>query len=106
MSCYVPAPQAQLIPGHAGDVWGLAWHPTKPHVLLTVNDGRRLRLWDTHKRCLLQSPQEVGLGFRACAFSTAPLAGSSHHIAIGGSEGALKVYRCPICPIIARLSAS
>ena len=42
-----PTPrQETLIDGHSGDVYNVAFHPTKGHVLATVSDSGHVHLWD------------------------------------------------------------
>lgn len=32
--------------GHSGDIYNVAFHPTKPHILATVADSGHVHLWD------------------------------------------------------------
>jgi WD40 repeat protein len=78
--------------GHSGDVYCLAAHPCKPHVVATVSDSGHVHVWDTAVR---QMSHCAALGWapRALAFSVAPVASTgTHHIAVGGAKGHIKVW--------------
>jgi microtubule-associated protein-like 6 len=63
----------QLLQGHSGskecEVWGMAPHPTNPHVLATTGDDETVRIWDTRSHRLLRTA-ELGGPARAVCWSS------------------------------------
>ena len=77
--------------GHSGDVYFVAFHPTKPNIFATVSDSGHAHLWDAGLR---QMTHCVPLGWdpRAIAFSQGPLGASGgFHVAVGSQFGQVKV---------------
>lgn len=79
-----------LIYGHAGDLWGVCFHPKKPNICATVCDSNRIFIWDNDVRDMVRTAY-IGFAGRTGAFSSAPVGGGGHHLAIGGAKGHLKV---------------
>lgn len=46
-----------LIQGHTGDVYGVAFHPKKPHKFATACESNNVYLWHARRRQLLVSQQ-------------------------------------------------
>jgi len=80
-----------FIDGHEADLYSIEWHPTKPEVFATACESSRLFVFDAQRRVVMKTCK-VGFLARACAWSSAPVSGSpSHHLAIGGKSGKVKV---------------
>ena len=84
--------QETYVTGHTADLYCVAWHPKRAHVFASASESSRLFLWDASDRSMLRTCR-VGFGGCQCAFSAEPVeAGSdSHHLAVGGRQGRLKV---------------
>eukprot|EP00241_Pyramimonas_parkeae_P000789 CAMPEP_0114273362 /NCGR_PEP_ID=MMETSP0058-20121206/29060_1 /TAXON_ID=36894 /ORGANISM="Pyramimonas parkeae, CCMP726" /LENGTH=967 /DNA_ID=CAMNT_0001392819 /DNA_START=317 /DNA_END=3220 /DNA_ORIENTATION=+ len=89
----VDADPEVLVHGHAGSVLCVACHPSKPHLLVSVDDKGHVFVWNANMRTLVRSCA-ARFACRACAVSEAALGASamddtpSHHIAVGGAGGA------------------
>lgn len=79
--------------GHSADIWDVAFHPLLPHICATASDNSRVYIWDTEAKDLLRTAT-VGFMARAIAFSSAPMEGDSHHLAVGGAKGHIRVRVC------------
>ncbi|MEW5311518.1 MAG: hypothetical protein WDW38_003227 [Sanguina aurantia] len=79
--------------GHSADIWDVAFHPLLPHICATASDNSRVYIWDTDAKDLLRTAT-VGFMARAITFSSAPLEGNSHHLAIGGAKGHIRILDC------------
>lgn len=44
-----------LIQGHTGDVYGIAYHPKKPHVFVTACESNHIFLWHAKRKQLIVS---------------------------------------------------
>ncbi len=78
--------------GHSGDVWTLAFHPVAPTLMATASDSGHVHLWDTARRQMTHCAA-VGWTPRALAYSPAPVpATGTHHLAVGGVKGHIKVW--------------
>lgn len=87
-----PTLQETLMDGHSGDVYQIATHPAKPNICATVTDSGHVHIWDLAiRQCTLCAA--VGFVPRSVAFSVGPIEGS-HHLAVGGQKGNLKVSEC------------
>lgn len=89
--------QETYVTGHTADLYCVAWHPKRAHVFASSSESSRVFLWDASDRSMLRTCR-VGFGGRQCAFSAEafPLEGDgpgndSHHLAVGGRQGRLKV---------------
>ncbi|GFR41097.1 hypothetical protein Agub_g1741 [Astrephomene gubernaculifera] len=78
----VPEPLTQ---GHSADVYGLAWHPRKPHKFATACDSMNVFLWNARRRQLL-AKVNIGVEARSLAFSP-----NGAHLAVGTITGTVKV---------------
>lgn len=69
----------------------MCWHPKRKNQFASVSDGFWLFVWDAEKKKLLMAG-DMGFPLRSISFSIDPLEGqSSHHIAVGGTKGRIKV---------------
>ncbi|KXZ56858.1 hypothetical protein GPECTOR_1g774 [Gonium pectorale] len=80
----VPEPLTQ---GHTADVYGLAFHPKKPHKYATACDSMCVFLWNAKRRQLL-AKVNIGVEARSVAFSP-----NGAHLAVGTITGMVKVLR-------------
>ncbi|GLC44364.1 hypothetical protein PLESTF_000049800 [Pleodorina starrii] len=78
----VPEPLTQ---GHSADVYGLAFHPKKPHKFATACDSANVFLWNAKRRQLL-AKVNIGVEARSVAFSP-----NGAHLAVGTITGMIKV---------------
>jgi len=78
-----------LMDGHAGDIWGVAFHPAKPEVFASVADSGHLHLVDADARKMINV---LALDWkpRAVTFSSAPV-DASYHLAVGGAKGVVRI---------------
>lgn len=74
-----------LIDGHEDSVYGIAFHPLRPHKYATACDNMRVHLWDAKRRQII-AKVHVGRMARSVAFSP-----DGKHLAIGCADGFLKV---------------
>eukprot|EP00775_Hariotina_reticulata_P001782 gene1782-2116_t len=74
-----------LIQGHTGDVYGLAYHPKKPHRFVTACQSHHLYVWHGKRRQLM-AKVNVGMAARSAAFAP-----EGAHLAVGGATGTIKV---------------
>jgi len=47
--------------GHAGDLYAICWHPTKPDVFISAAETGRVFVWDAKDTVLLRSGQAGGV---------------------------------------------
>uniref|UniRef100_A0A383W527 PLAT domain-containing protein n=1 Tax=Tetradesmus obliquus TaxID=3088 RepID=A0A383W527_TETOB len=74
-----------LIQGHTGDVWGVAYHPLKPHRFVTACESNSIFVWHGRRRQLM-AQVDIGMPSHAVDFSS-----DGAHLAVGGTSGAIKV---------------
>ncbi|KAK3276728.1 hypothetical protein CYMTET_15223 [Cymbomonas tetramitiformis] len=82
-----------LIFGHSADLYQVAWHPRFPEIFATACESTRVCLFDAAKRALIRNTN-VGFQARSVCFSQQPV-GGSHHLAIGGKSGRVKIVDEP-----------
>ena len=74
----------RLSTAHAMDeVWGLAVHPSDPHLFVTGGDDQTVRVWDARLRLQLRE-SNVGCMVRCCAWSPD---GKLISVGLGGNVG-------------------
>ena len=74
--------------GHGGALHAVAWHPVRTSVFATACEAPRAFVFDAAARGVIKSCA-VDCALRACAWSSTPVNGRSHHLALGGSNGKL-----------------
>lgn len=42
-----------MIQGHTGDVWGIVYHPKKPHILVTACESNHIFVWHAKRKQLM-----------------------------------------------------
>lgn len=80
----VDADPEVLVHGHAGSVLCVACHPSKPHLLVSVDDKGHVFVWNANMRTLVRSCAYVGL------------AKSPYLLLVCGSVGADSVSMYPL----------
>ncbi|KAK9809912.1 hypothetical protein WJX72_001539 [[Myrmecia] bisecta] len=82
--------QELLIPGHSSDLTCVSWHPANADIMATACQSNRIFVWDARKCDMLRT---AALGFTAVVltFSTLPISGDAHHLAVGASNGRIMV---------------
>ncbi|KAG2499991.1 hypothetical protein HYH03_002273 [Edaphochlamys debaryana] len=78
----VPEPLTQ---GHSADVYGLAFHPKKPHKFATACDSKTVFMWNAKRRQLVA---KVNIGVEAQSVAFSP---NGAHLAVGTITGMVKV---------------
>ncbi|MEW5309958.1 MAG: hypothetical protein WDW38_001797 [Sanguina aurantia] len=74
-----------LMHGHTDDVYGIAWHPKKPHRMATASKNNEVIMWNTRTRQLI-AKVKIGVPAQCVAFSP-----NGAHLAVGCETGMVKV---------------
>lgn len=78
--------ETRELPGHTGEAFGLAFHPTERRLASVGADGR-LRLWD-----VVSGEQLLQLGAGGPSFTSVTFDTRGERVAAGGADGAVRVW--------------